>query len=86
MSKNHDAINSPEWYTKGGIEAIDYINAKELNFNIGNVIKYVTRAGIKHENRLEDLKKAQFYLAYEIERITKNENSEKKNESGDWAI
>ena len=48
-----------------GIEAIDYIESHNMNFNIGNVIKYVTRA--KHKNNeLEDLKKSLWYLQREI--------------------
>ena len=60
---------TPKYYkSKNGIEAIDYIEAFNLNFNLGNVIKYVTRVGKKTENALEDLQKAQWYLEREIER------------------
>jgi hypothetical protein len=45
----------------GGIETIDFIEAKQLNYNLGNVVKYVTRADHKG-NRLEDLEKARWYL------------------------
>jgi hypothetical protein len=62
-----DNVNSPDHYKVGGIETIDFIEAKGLNYNLGNVIKYVTRADHK-ANRLEDLKKAQWYLAREIGR------------------
>lgn len=52
-------IDHPDYYNKGGIEAIAYIDAHELNFCLGNVIKYVTRAGHKDgEDTLDDLKKA----------------------------
>jgi hypothetical protein len=45
-----------------------------LNFNLGNVVKYVCRAGKKQgENVLSDLEKAKNYINYEIERIKKNE-------------
>lgn len=60
-----DNINSPAHYRDGGIETIDFIEAKQLGYNLGNVIKYVSRAG-KKGDRLEDLKKAQWYLAREI--------------------
>ena len=60
-----DNINSPTHYTHGGIETIDFIEAKQLGYSLGNVIKYVSRAGNKGD-RLEDLKKAQWYLAREI--------------------
>lgn len=62
-----DKINHPEHYTAGGVETIDFIEAKELNFNLGNVIKYVSRCGRK-DDALEDLKKAQFYINREIKR------------------
>lgn len=55
-----DRIDSPDHYTKGTIECIDFINDKELNFMEGNIVKYVVR--YKHKNGLEDLKKAEVYL------------------------
>jgi hypothetical protein len=60
-----DAVDHPEHYKVGGIETIDFIEAKKLNYNIGNVIKYLTRADYKG-NKLEDLRKAQWYLTREI--------------------
>lgn len=60
-----DRVNSPPHYTAGGIETIDFIEAKDLNYRLGNVIKYVSRAE-KKENPLEDLKKAKWYLEREI--------------------
>ena len=57
-------VNHPSHYNKG-IETIDYIESWEMNFNIGNVIKYTTRAGYK-DNKLEDLEKAKWYLEREI--------------------
>ena len=59
-----EMIAHPSHYNMG-IEAIDYIESHDMNFNIGNVIKYVTRA--KHKfNELEDLKKSLWYLQREI--------------------
>ena len=60
-----DPVNHPEHYKVGGIETIDFIEAKKLNYNIGNVVKYLTRADHKG-NKLEDLRKAQWYLTREI--------------------
>ena len=60
-----DAVDHPAHYKVGGIETIDFIEAKKLNYNIGNVIKYLTRADYKG-NKLEDLRKAQWYLTREI--------------------
>jgi hypothetical protein len=63
-----DMVNSPEHYKVGGIETIDFIEAKNLGYNLGNVVKYVSRADHKGK-KLEDLKKAQWYLAREINQI-----------------
>ena len=63
-----DPVNSPDHYKAGGIETIDYIEAKELNYHLGNVVKYVSRAG-KKGGRLQDLQKAQWYLTREINRV-----------------
>ena len=57
-----DTINHPPHYTDGKIEVIDYIEDKELGYHLGNVVKYVSRAGKKTPDPLEDLKKAQWYL------------------------
>jgi hypothetical protein len=65
-----DNVNSPAHYKAGGIETIDFIEAKELGYNLGNVIKYVSRADHKG-NKLEDLQKAQWYLAREIKNLSK---------------
>ena len=66
-------VDHPDYYTVGGIETIDFIEQKELGFNLGNVIKYITRCGHKksesmsdYDKALEDLKKAQWYLNREI--------------------
>ena len=61
-----DPINSPAHYKIGGIETIDFIEAKNLGYNLGNVVKYITRADHKG-NKLEDLRKAQWYLTRAIE-------------------
>lgn len=60
-----DVVNSPKHYTAGGIEVYDFIVAKGLNYELGNVVKYVSRAGRKG-NMLEDLHKAQWYLTAAI--------------------
>jgi len=57
-----DLINHPPHYKAGNVETIDFIEAKQLGFHLGNVVKYISRAGIKSHNPLEDLKKAQWYL------------------------
>jgi hypothetical protein len=63
-----DPVNHPAHYKYGGIETIDFIEAKELGYNLGNVVKYVTRSDHKG-NRKEDLEKALWYLTREINSI-----------------
>ena len=58
------------------IEPIDYINSHNFNFNIGNCIKYCSRAGLKGD-AIEDLQKAIHYLQFEIERLKGLKNVEK---------
>lgn len=76
----NNRVDHPSHYTwlknLCGIEVIDI--TRHMNFNLGNVIKYVLRAGHKteegmstNEKRIEDLKKAIFYLNDEIKRIEK---------------
>jgi hypothetical protein len=62
-----DPVNHPAHYTFGGIETIDFIEAKRLNYNLGNAIKYIARSPYKHAY-VQDLKKAVWYLEREIER------------------
>ena len=61
----------PDYYKSGGLEAREVIKAYDLNFNLGNAFKYISRAGKKgHEDKkIEDLKKAITYLNFEIEDI-----------------
>ena len=61
-----NTIDHPDHYRRdSGIEAIDAIEAWKLGFNLGNVVKYVARAGLKGD-ALEDLEKALWYLEREI--------------------
>ena len=63
---NENAVNHPS-YDQGKIEVIDFIEDKGLGFNLGNCIKYIARAGKKNpDKRIEDLKKARWYLDREI--------------------
>lgn len=66
-----EAVDSPSHYSAGwsnGAEIIDI--AEHLNFNRGNVVKYVARAGRKYSDKeLEDLKKALWYLQREVARL-----------------
>ena len=65
---NESNIDHPSHYNQGKIEVIDFIEDHELNFHLGNVVKYICRKGKgkgKDKSKgsyLEDLKKAQWYL------------------------
>ena len=72
-----DLVNEPPHYLAGGIETIDYIEAKGFNYNLGNVCKYISRAGHKGDT-IEDLKKAAWYLNREIGRLEEEEQSGKR--------
>lgn len=61
-----DPVNHPPHYRTGGIETIDFIEAKDLNYRLGNVVKYVSRAGKKSSDPVQDLEKAAWYLQREI--------------------
>jgi hypothetical protein len=66
----HDAVNHPAHYMVGGVETIDFIEAKGLSYHLGNVVKYIARADHKGD-RLENLKKAKWYLEREIAKSAK---------------
>ena len=65
----NDPINHPSHYNSHprGVECI--VITEGFNFNIGNAIKYIWRAGLKSSNPITDLKKAQWYINREIERL-----------------
>jgi hypothetical protein len=66
--KKLDLVNKPPHYKTGGVETIDFIEAKDLNYRLGNVVKYVVRCGKKvGSDPVQDLEKARFYLEREIE-------------------
>lgn len=73
-----DPVNHPPHYTSdlSGIECIEV--TRHRNFNIGNAIKYLWRAGIKDEStQVQDLEKAIWYIKDEISRLNKVENEVK---------
>jgi hypothetical protein len=64
-----DMVDHPPHYASMPVEPIDAIEAWELTFNLGNVVKYIARAGRKDPAKyLEDLRKAAWYLNREINR------------------
>jgi hypothetical protein len=78
MGEQDDAVNHPAHYTFGPIEVINAIEAWELNFARGCIVKYVVRAGRKGETEearrrteIEDLKKARWYIDKEVKRLEK---------------
>lgn len=69
-TQTRDVINHPPHYkSAAGLESIDVIEAFELGFHLGNVVKYILRH-TKKGSPLQDLKKARWYLDREIERLT----------------
>ena len=69
-----DSVDHPPHYTDhpSGIECIEV--TRHMNFNLGNALKYIWRAGKKSRDReIEDLRKAAWYIQDEIERLTKEE-------------
>ena len=67
----HDAVDHPSHYAEGwsnGAEVIDI--TENLNFNRGNAIKYIARAGRKDAMKtIEDLRKARWYIDRELKRV-----------------
>lgn len=66
--KGMEAVDHPKHYNTGKIEVITFIDDQNLGFSLGNCIKYICRAEHKGK-RLQDLKKARFYLNHEIEKL-----------------
>jgi len=64
-----DMVNHPPHYKMGGIETIDFIEAKQFGYNLGNVVKYISRADFKGSH-YEDLLKARWYLNREIAKFS----------------
>lgn len=67
--KSNENVDHPDHYQGRKFEVIDVIEDFDLNFNLGNAIKYILRAGKKNDYK-EDLKKAVWYL----ERETRNDD------------
>jgi hypothetical protein len=75
-------VNHPSHYNKGKIEVWDFISDWKLNFDRGNAIKYICRAGSKDPNKeIQDLEKAIEYINHEIKMLKgETENgTEKEN-------
>ena len=72
IEEKKEMIDHPSHYNQGKFEAIDVIEDWKLNFNLGNTVKYISRAGHK-DDIIQDLKKSLWYLNREIERLEKGE-------------
>ena len=72
MSK-YEKVNNPNHYQSSRLEAIEVIEAFNLNFSLGSAVKYILRSGKKPgETSQEDLKKAIWYLQRELSRKTED--------------
>ena len=71
-----NSVNHPSHYNEhpSGVECIDIV--EHFNFCIGNAIKYLWRAGLKHENKKHDLEKAKWFIEREIGRVGKDEKTD----------
>ena len=72
-----EQVNHPSHYVKG-IEPIEVIESWDLNFSLGNAIKYILRSPYKGK-QIEDLEKARWYIDREINRL-KDEMAKKNIE------
>ena len=66
----NDPVNHPSHYNKGKIEVADFIADQKLNFDRGNAVKYICRAGSKDPSKeIQDLEKAIWYINHEIKML-----------------
>ena len=77
--RHHSNVNHPDHYQSDKMEVVDIIEAFELNFHLGNVVKYITRSD-KKGNSLEDLEKAKWYLQREINNRYKQQDDQPNND------
>ena len=75
-----ESASHPEYYggEENPYEAIKVIEAWDLNFNLGNVLKYINRAGKKSEDPIKDLEKAVDYLGFEVKRMKRLDRKSRK--------
>ena len=65
---------TPSYYTRGSIEVWDFVRDQQLNYHLGNAIKYICRAGHKDASTKDaDLKKAIHYLENELKHTLQND-------------
>tara|TARA_R100000541_G_scaffold5611_1_gene13078 strand:- start:664 stop:891 length:228 start_codon:yes stop_codon:yes gene_type:complete len=71
VDKDFNIISNPSHYSKGKIEPKDYIMDHDMNWAIGNAVKYLTRFPYKHkgEGQIDDLRKAREMIQIQIDRM-----------------
>jgi len=65
---------TPAYYTRGSIEVWDFVRDQDLNYHLGNAVKYICRAGHK-DCKAQDLAKAIHYLENELQHTLSNPES-----------
>ena len=77
MDKDFNIISNPSHYSKGKIEPKDYIMDHDMNWAIGNAVKYLTRFPYKHkgEGQIDDLRKAKEMIQIQIDRMLISDNT-----------
>lgn len=85
--KQFDPVERPSHYADGFIQPIEVIDDWELDFCLGNAVKYIKRAGHKKsgtlsdiDKEIEDLCKAKWYLEHKIERLLVKKDEEYEDE------
>ena len=66
MANHQSNTKGPDYYKRGKAQVWDFIRDNDLNFHLGNAVKYIARAGYK-DSKKEDLIKAIHYLENELE-------------------
>ena len=73
MSPRNEIVEGDNPTTYKGVEVIQL--TEQMNFNRGNAVKYIARAGLKSkETEVQDLQKAAWYIKREIERLQRNDD------------
>ena len=74
--QQEDKINSPNHYTQGKIEVIDFIIDQKMGYLTASAIKYLSRWEHKHkgDGQIDDLRKARFFIEKQIEELLKEES------------
>lgn len=81
VTTTHNNISNPAHYTSGRLyEPKDVIRDWNLNFNLGNAVKYISRNGRKEGNsKIQDLEKARQYITFELEYLYSQEKADECN-------